>query len=93
MGGSSSCRMKRVTSPLSSRSSAGRRRVGKRAWRVWRVGFAAWERGMASLFVVGEEGREGLGVRVEMREVRKMFDWGMEGGREGDIWGRKGGPL
>lgn len=64
--------------------------MGKRAWRVRRLGFAAVERGGPFVLVVGSDGRPGLLVRVEKRDVRKTFDGGIDVGCKGDIWGRKG---
>ncbi len=86
----SSCRMNRVTSRRSSRSSAGRRRVGKRAWRVRRVGFAAAEMVGLSVLAVRSDERQGLFVRIEKRDARKTSGGGIDVGCERDIWGRKG---
>lgn len=64
--------------------------MGKRAWRVRRLGFAAVERAGPFVLVGGSGGRQGLFVRVEKRDVRKTVGGGIEVGCEGDIWGRKG---
>lgn len=53
----------------SRRSRAGRRVVGKRAWRVRRVGFEVEER-MGAVVELGLVGLVGWEERVEMREVR-----------------------
>lgn len=55
----------------SSRSRAGRRRVGKRAWRVRRVGFVVGERVGLIVGGKGEDGILELLLRGERRDVRK----------------------
>jgi len=63
--------MKRVIRRRSSRSRAGRRRVGKRAWRVRRVGFVVGERVGLIVGGKGEDGILELLLRGERRDVRK----------------------